>query len=75
MNDEDLTSSLLRTKKKMEGYGIMIAILAQFFGAVNQLQLKTYAKWYPEVYTQNSLIFYRCIIITIISYIFIKKKI
>ena len=74
MNDEDLTSSLLRTKKKMEGYGIMIAILAQFFGAVNQLQLKTYAKWYPEVYTQNTLIFYRCIIITIISYFFIKKK-
>ena len=74
MSDADLTSSLLRTKKKMEGYGIMIAIITQFFGAVNQLQLKSYAKWYPEVYTQNTLIFYRCIVITIISYIFIKKK-
>ena len=74
MSDADLTSDLLRTKKKMEIYGIIMGAIAQFFGAVNQLQLKTYAKWYPEVYTKNSLIFYRCIIITGVSYFFIKKK-
>ena len=74
MSDTDLNSELLRTKKKMENYGIIISIIVQFFGAVNQLQLKTYAKWYPEYYTRNSLIFYRCFIITVISYFFIKKK-
>ena len=48
IKDSLLNSELLKEKKKKENYGIFMAILAHFILAINQLQLKTYSKWFKE---------------------------
>ena len=74
IKDSLLNSELLKEKKKKENYGIFMAILANFILAINQLQLKTYAKWFKEEYTQNNLLIYRSIATCAISYYLIRKK-
>lgn len=74
IKDSLLNSELLREKKKKENYGIIITIIAHFFLAVNQLQLKTFAKWFKEDYTQNNLLVYRSMASCGISYYLIVKK-
>ena len=46
-----------------------MAILAHFILAINQLQLKTYAKWFKEEYTQNNLLFYRSFVHLLLVFI------
>ena len=74
IKDSLLNSELLREKKKKENYGIIITIIAHFFLAVNQLQLKTFAKWFKNEYTQNNLLVYRSLATCAISYYLIKRK-
>ncbi len=74
IRDSELNSEMKQEKQKRERFGIIIAIIAHFFLAINQLQLKTYAKWFKPVYTMNNLLFYRSVGSAGISYIFIKKK-
>ena len=74
IKDSLLDSELLREKKKKENYGILVAILAHFILAINQLQLKTYAKWFKEEYTQNNLLLYRSFSSMIFSFYLIKRK-
>ena len=74
IRDSLLGSELLREKKRKENYGIIITIIAHFFLAVNQLQLKTFAKWFKEDYTQNNLLLYRSFTSCAISYYLIRKK-
>ena len=74
IKDSLLNSELLREKKKKENYGIIITIIAHFFLAVNQLQLKTFAKWFKKEYSQNNLLVYRSLATCGISYILIKRK-
>ena len=74
IKDSLLNSELLREKKKKENYGIILTIIAHFFLAINQLQLKTFAKWFKGEYTQNNLLFYRSLASGGISYYLIRKK-
>ena len=74
IKDSLLDSELLREKKKKENYGILVAILAHFVLAINQLQLKTYGKWFMEEYTQNNLLFYRSFSSFAFSLFLIKRK-
>ena len=59
IKDSLLNSELLKEKKKKENYGIIISIISNLAGAINQLQLKTYPKWFKKYYSQNNLLFYR----------------
>ena len=74
IKDSLLNSELLKIKKKKENYGIIMALLANFILAINQLQLKTYAKWFKKEYTQNNLLFYRSFSSFAFSLFLIKKK-
>ena len=51
-----------------------MAIIAQFILSVNQLQLKTYSKWFKEYYTQNNLLFYRSFSSFAFSLYLIRRK-
>ena len=51
-----------------------MAIIAHFIFAINQLQLKTYAKWFKKEYTQNNLLFYRSLASCAISFFLIKRQ-
>ena len=74
IKDSLLNSELLREKKKKENYGIIITIIAHFFLAINQLQLKTFAKWFKDDYSQNNLLVYRSVASASISYYLICRK-
>ena len=74
IKDSLLNSELLREKKRRENYGIIITIIAHFLLAVNQLQLKTFAKWFKEDYTQNNLLIYRSVASCSVSYYLICRK-
>ena len=74
IKDSLLNSELLREKKRKVNYGIIITIIAHFFLAVNQLQLKTFAKWFKNDYTQNNLLVYRSLSSCLISFYLIKRK-
>ena len=74
IKDSLLNSELLKEKKKKENYGIFMAILAHFILAINQLQLKTYSKWFKEEYTQNNLLFYRSFSSFAFSLYLIKRQ-
>ena len=63
---------MLKEIKRKENYGIIMAIIAHFILAINQLQLKTYAKWFKKEYTQNNLLFYRSLASCAISLFLIK---
>ena len=63
---------MLKAIKRKENYGIIMAIIAHFILAINQLQLKTYAKWFKKEYTQNNLLFYRSLASCAISLFLIK---
>ena len=51
-----------------------MALIAHFILAINQLQLKTYAKWFKKEYTQNNLLFYRSLSACAISLFLIKRQ-
>ena len=72
IKDSLLNSEQLREKKRKENYGIVMALIAHFILAINQLQLKTYAKWFKKEYTQNNLLFYRSLASCAISLFLIK---
>ena len=74
IKDSLLNSELLREKKRKENYGIIISIISNLAGAINQLQLKTYPKWFKKYYSQNNLLFYRSFSSCLICYYLIKKK-
>jgi len=74
IKDSLLNSEQLREKKRKENYGIVMALIAHFILAINQLQLKTYAKWFKKEYTQNNLLFYRSLASCAISLFLIKRQ-
>ncbi len=54
MNDE-----MLKEKRYKEKIGAIFAILSQFIWAINSIQLKTYKTFFPEDFSNNSLVFWR----------------
>ena len=53
---------------------LIIGLIAQFVWAINSIQLKTYKKWFPEAYSNNSIVFWRSLPIWILGYYFCKYK-
>ena len=74
IKDSLLNSELLKEKKERENYGIIISIISNLAGAFNQLQLKTYPKWFKKYYSQNNLLFYRSFSSCLICFYLIRKK-
>lgn len=67
-----LDDELLKQKRKNENFAIFLGILSQIGWAVNSIQLKTYQKFYPTIYSDNSLVFFRSITICLCGLYFIK---
>ena len=69
MNDE-----MLKEKRHKEKIGAIFAILSQFIWAINSIQLKTYKTFFPEDFSNNSLVFWRSLPIWALGYFFCWKK-
>lgn len=71
---DKLTYEQLLEKRRKERFGYIIGIISQFIWALNSIQIKTYEPWFPEAFSNNSLLLWRSIPIWILGYYFCHKK-
>lgn len=69
-----LNDEMLAQRRKNERYAFFIGVFAQFIWALNSIQLKTYQRWFPEAFSNNSLAFWRSVPIWGLGYYFSWKK-
>ena len=74
VNSSELNDDLLLLKRKNENFAIIIGILSQFVWAINSIQLKTYKKFFPNDFSNNSLVFWRSLPIWVLGYFFCLHK-
>ena len=74
VNSSELNDEMLYIKRKNERFAVIIGILSQFVWAINSIQLKTYQKFFPEDFSNNSLVFWRSLPIWLLGYFFCFQK-
>ena len=74
VNSSELNDEMLYIKRKNESFAVIIGILSQFVWAINSIQLKTYQKFFPEDFSNNSLVFWRSLPIWLLGYFFCFQK-
>ena len=63
LNDDELNQ-----KRKNERFAYILGIFTQLVWSINGLQLKSIQPHFPESYSLNSIIFWRCLPVIVISY-------
>ena len=74
VKSSDLDDEMLALKRQKEHVGYGLAITAMFIWALNAIQMKTFQPNFPEVFSNNSLVFWRSLSICVLGYIFCKYK-
>ena len=69
-----LDEEMLREKRRKERIGTVIGVISQFIWAINSIQLKTYKTFFPNDFSNNSLVFWRSLPIWVLGYIFCRQK-
>lgn len=69
-----LTEDQLKQKRSRERIAFIGGILAQFVWASNSIQLKTYKKFFPIAFSNNSIMFLRSLPIWVLGYILARRK-
>ena len=67
MNTEELIK-----KRKNERFAYILGIIAHFLWALNGVQIKTFRIYFPDTYTDNSILFWRMFPVTVMGYIICK---
>ena len=65
-----LNDEMLQQRRKNERHALFVGIFAQLIWAFNGIQLKTYRTFFPDAFSNNSLVFWRSIPIWVLGYIF-----
>ena len=60
--------------RKNERFAYFIGIMSQFFWGCNVVQMKTFIKYFPECYSDNSALFWRMLTIALIGFILCKYR-
>jgi len=74
VNTELLSDELKLEKRKKERIAYVYGIISQFLWAIVAIQIKTMITFFPNVYTLNSIAFYRTFPLAIAGYYLCKKK-
>ena len=74
VSSSKLDEESLRLKRRNERIGTALGILSQFIWAINSIQLKTYQSFFPNDFSNNSLVFWRSLPIWVLGYFFCWKK-
>ena len=69
-----LDDEMLREKRRKERIGTVIGVISQFIWAINSIQLKTYKTFFPNDFSNNSLVFWRSLPIWVLGFFFCKQK-
>ena len=70
----NMDTEQLINKRKNERFAYILAIICQFLWALNGVQMKTFRIFFPEIYSDNTVLFWRMLLATIIGYSFCKYK-
>ena len=65
------TEALIK-KRKNERFAYILGIIANFLWALNGVQIKTFRTYFPDTYTDNSILFWRMFPVTVMGYIICK---
>jgi drug/metabolite transporter (DMT)-like permease len=74
ISSSKLDEEKLRLKRHNERIGTVIGVISQFIWAINSIQLKTYKSFFPNDFSNNSLVFWRSLPIWVLGYFFCWKK-
>ena len=74
VSSSQLDDEKLKLKRRNERIGTVIGIISQFIWAINSIQLKTYKSFFPNDFSNNSLVFWRSLPIWLLGYFFCWKK-
>ena len=70
----NMNTEQLLERRNNEKFAYTLAIITQFLWAINGVQMKTFRKFFPECYSDNTVLFWRMFIVTIIGYLICKYK-
>jgi drug/metabolite transporter (DMT)-like permease len=70
----NMDTEQLLNKRKNEKYAYILAIITQFLWALNGVQMKTFRTYFPEIYSDNTVLFWRMFLVTIFGYCICKYK-
>ena len=65
------TEALIK-KRKNERFAYILGIIAHLLWALNGVQIKTFRIYFPDTYTDNSILFWRMFPVTVMGYIICK---
>ena len=68
----NMDTEQLINKRKNERFAYLLAIACQLLWALNGVQMKTFRLYFPEIYSDNTVLFWRMFIVTIIGYCLCK---
>ena len=74
INTELLTEELKKEKRKKEYIAYIYGIISQLMWAINNIQIKTMITFFPDIFTLNTIAFYRNLPLIFIGYYFCKKE-
>ena len=74
VSSSKLDNEMLKEKRHKERIGAVIGVLSQFIWALNSIQLKTYKTFFPNDFSNNSLVFWRSLPIWVLGFFFCKQK-
>ena len=70
----NLNTEQLIQKRKDERFAYIIAIICQGLWALNGVQMKTFRKYFPEIYSDNTVLFWRMFIVAVLGFCVCKYK-
>ena len=70
----EMDDKKLLEKRKKEKFAYLLGILTQFLWALNGVQMKTFRRYFPDYYTDHTVLFWRLFIVVIIGYSACKYK-
>ena len=70
----DMDDEKLLAKRKNERFAYILGMFTQVLWALNGVQIKTFRRYFPEEYSDNSVLFWRMFIVAILGYFICKYK-
>ncbi len=64
----------LLEKRKNERFAYILGMFTQVLWALNGVQIKTFRRYFPECYSDNSVLFWRMFIVAILGYCICKYR-
>ncbi len=73
-SSSNMNTEQLLDNRKNEKFAYILAIITQVLWALNGVQMKTFRNFFPDYYSDNTVLFWRMFLVTIFGYSVCKYK-